>query len=926
VTYPIAPLGVRIRAAVSGYYNPNTDPSTWPWLEITRDVDMLAPIDDTIGAPDDDSDPSTTLEFVLKQDASKYNSIIGRYTADNPESDIYPFFDVGCAIEYSLDVGDGGGWDIQCVTFIATLQNDWESHTEWRTVAKVTCVGVLQRGAVINQTQRSPMYRTITDGRNLGLWMFEDQQGSQAAASGVTGQTDMGRYGAWDAFEFGAEALVPGVASGAQISTGQAMISLLSRRGTGTGVRLGFLLYVGTNPATYKELISITMGNSQRYCLDIGPSTLRFRAVNPAQVEISGAAPVGFTDHLVQAVWCELEVNQTSAGTLQWDIRETRWRIDSSGQPAGSQGGASGTFASTLDSAAQVIVAGFADVDDVWVGAMDLTEPPYPASGGLAAVLGWAGNTAAGRVQGMCNELGLPSSVTDPAFGVVMGPQLIDSLRANLLDVRNTDHGVLSDHLGKVSYRTISELYNASPVFTLTRVVRGQLGEIPAVRDDTAKVNSVTVSRRLGESVTVDDWRDIALKGLYEGSPSDPLNLGTAAALTPHAGWYLARGISTEYRYSDLTMHMRTAAEYTPALAGQVASLQLGDRIAISSLPPQASKNPITRQVRGRKQTVLNRGMMRWDVTYSMVPIDAYEVFVLDTDRLDTAGSEVAVSVPSKVATTVVVATAGALPATGTGQSISLDMGGEEVLLTGVATEALGDTFTRSVSPGWGSMPASTNIAAIPWVSAQSANMSTNGTQGVMTVASSPGSTQAHLTGLSLLDGDFTATCSPSFVATGGSAEIQVNYRQTLTTIGYAWRITIDTTNNTRLKLFNPSSVAIADIPLSLVHFAGAVYGIRWWTIGRSHYCKVWLGGLGLEPVSPTIEVVDSDRLLPGYPILRFGRASGNTNVGNTMRWDDFTINNLQAFTVTRSQGGGVSKAQAQGNRVRLWRGRGLGI
>lgn len=924
MTYPVAPLGVRIRAAI-GIYDPTTDPSSWPWVDITADVDHLAPIEDEIGAPDDDSEPSTTLSFVLKQDASKYNSIVGRYTADNPESDLYPFFDVGCAIEYALDVGDGGGFDVQSVAFISTQENDWPSNTEWKTVAKIDCVGVLQRGAIINQSQRSPMYRTVMDRKNLGFWPFEDSSGATSAASAIAGQPAMLPYGIWAPFDFGSEALVPGVMSGATISTGQAMISFLTRVGTATGFRVGFLLYVGTNPGAYVELISVTMSNSQRYTLDVGPSTLRFRAINPAQVEISGAAPVGFTDHLNGPVFCELEVNQLSPGTLQWNLREYRWFINANGEATGTGGGASNTFAGTLGSAAQVIVAGFADVNDMWISSLALTEPSYPSSGGFAAVLGWAGNTAAGRVQGMCNEFGLPSSVTSSAYGAVMGPQLIASLRENLLDVRNTDHGVLSDHTGKVAYRALQELYNASPAITLTRTIRGQLGSIPAVRDDTARANRVTVSRRGGGSATVEDPYDIVQKGLYESSPSNPLNTAIDAQLIPHAGWYLARGVNAEYRYSELTMHMRTAAEYTPALAGQVAALQLGDRIAITSLPPQASKSPIVRQVRGRKQTVLNRGYGQWDVTYSMVPVNAYEAFVLDTDRLDTAGSEVVVNT-TKTAITIVVATAGPLPLTGGGQSISLDVAGEQVLLTAVTTEALGDTFTRSLATGWGSMPASANIVSFPWSSGQTANMSVNGTQGVMTVAAAPGSTQAHLVPLNLLDGDFTAYASPQFLATGGEAELQVSYRQTLASVGYYWRLVIDTSANCRLRLFTPSGIMIVNVPMSFTHFAGATYGFRWWTIGTVHYCKCWQGLAAAEPLSATVEITDSERLYPGYPVLRFGRASGNTNVGNTVRWDDFTVNNLQAFTVTRAQGGGVAKAQAATNRVRLWRGRGLAV
>jgi hypothetical protein len=928
MTYPVAPLGVRIRAAI-GIFSPTSDPSTWPWTDITLDVDHLVPIEDGIGSPDDDSEPSTTLSFSLKNDLSRIaTTVAGRYTCDNPESDLYPFFDVGCPIEYALDVGDGGGYDIQVIAFLQASENAWPSNTQYRSVAQITCVGALQRGGVLNQVQRSPMYRTIMDRRNLAFWPLEDARGSTVAASAIPGQPPLSAYGALALPEFGSEALVPGVASGVKFSTGQALgMGSFVRPSSTNGVRLGFLMFAGTNPAAQNVLATMSNTAGWLFLIEIGPSNLRFRAYNASGVEVSGAGLGGFTSHLAGPVFVELDLVQTAPGTLQWTIRETVWQISPTGAASPSAGSTTGSFSGTLGNIANAGLGIFGDLNDVWVSALTVTEQPFPGVGGFAAVLGWTGNTAAGRVQGMCSEAGLPSVVTSTAYGAVMGPQLIDTLRANMVDVQHADHGVLSDHLGKVSYRALQELYNLAPAITLTRAVRGQLGELAPVRDDTAKANRVTATRTGGGSATVEDSYDIVNKGLYESEPS-ALNVAIDSALIPHAGWYLTRGVSIGYRYSELTLNMRVAGEYTPALTGQVASLQLGDRIAISSLPPQAAKGGIERQVRGRKQTVLNRGMKRWDVTYSMVPTEAYQAFILDTDRLDTEGTEVILAATT-TGTVLMAATAGALPAVGSGLSIALDAAGEQVTLTAVASEVVTDTFTRTVSNGWGSIPATTHLPAYVWSpTVLASDYAATGSAGTMLLSAAASSRQQHLTGLVGTNLDHTAYATVPVLATGGGIELQVYYRYTLASgNGYTWRITIDTAGATSLFCDAPDGGGrIVDIPLSLVHTAGATYGIRCAPINGLHRFKVWLGGAGAEPDGWSVQVEDLSRLTAGYPIVRAGRASGNTNAALTISWDNFTVNNIQAFTATRSQGAGVVKAQALGNRIKLWRGKGLAI
>lgn len=913
MTYPIAPLGVRIRVAI-GPIDYSADPSTYPWVDFTSRVLHTEEIKDVIGASDDVSDTNSSLEFTFKNDD-------GEVTTDNPESSLYPYFDIGTPIEYALDVGDGGGWRIQTITYLTSAELGWPSGTQYRCLVAVTSSGQLQRLGLQPLTA-SALYRTMLSAQRKGFWPLEDENGSTLAASALPAVPPMRPGTAGPAF--GETSLVPGAMRMVKFAAGERLVGDFAGPTTRAGLRLSALLYLGTNPATQQELFDIRpVGDGNRYVVEIGPSTLRFRAYNNLGAEISSASAVAFTAHLSGAVWFEMDVLQTGTNTITWTLRETSWRINTDGQAVGSTLSSSAAFAGKWTQSIGVSIAPTEVVGDATIGMLAATESPFPSFGGFAAVLGWAGNTATARVQGMCNEFKVPSSVTSTSLGSPMGPQLIDSLEANLRDVAQTDHGVLTDHLGVIGYRALSELYNLTPAFTLARTVRGQLGELSPVRDDTAKVNRASVTRPNGSTATVEDSLDIALNGLYERG-AETINVATDAVLPAHAGWYLARGISKSQRYDSLTMKMRTAAEYTPALAGQVATLKLGDRIAVSSLPPQAAKGGIERQVRGREQTVLNRGMGLWNVSYKLVPTDPYQAFQFDLTRLDTSGTEMILAA-SSAATTLMASTAGALPTVGAGLSIPLDAGGERVTLTAVAAEVITDAFTRTVSNGWGSVPATTHLPAYAWTSATPTALAVGGSSATQTVAAANSSVSAHLAGLLQLDTDCTAYCSYGVVPTGANLEIQMNYRHNAVSgLGYAVRIVLETAGTVRLQLYAPGgSTPLADLLTPLIHASGIYYGIRVAPIGRRHRVRVWQGIT--EPTGWHVDLLDDTVVTPGYVVLRAGRASLNTNSPAIATWDDFTINNSQAFTVTRSVNG-VVKAQPLNGRIRLWQTRGLAV
>lgn len=926
--YPSASLGVRFRIAPATTAF-NAQPSTYTWIDITSDVTHYLPITDTIGASDDVSEENTEQQLSIKNDS-------GRYTTGNPESDLFPGWDVGCPIEYAIDAGDGVGYVVQTITYLGEARETWPGNGPVKCVTEVTAGGQFRRLG-LRPLLASTLYRSVLSSRKKAFWPLQEPAGAGSGASAIAGVPPLspGNYGSPE-FGITDTAIVPpGATSMVKMVTGSLLASLLPTPTTAQGIRISFLFHVeGTVPISPVGVFAIydryAVGSQKRYGLELLNNGLRFRAYDATGAEISGAGNIGFGEHRTETVWMEVEIIQTAVNTVQWTLRQTTWKLLADGTPNGVSADGTGSFSGTLGQLDYVDFGPNLDLDDVYIGMINIAEQPLGGSGGFTAVVGWAGNKATERVSGMCGEFGVPVHVTATNLGQAMGPQLNDSLLANLRNVKKTDHGVLTDHLGVVDYRALSELYNLAPAITLSRVSRGQLGIMAPVRDDTARVNVASTSRPAGSTATARNQADIDQFNIYEREPEE-INVVNDAALLPHAGWYLARGVNNGKRYDELTIDLRIAAETTPAIVGQVLALKLGDRIAISSLPPQMAKGGIERQVRGRTQTVINR--WHWKVTYRLVPVEAYNAFQLDVSRLDTSGTEVVDAVTS-TGTAVNAVTAGALIRTGAGQSVSLDWAGEQVTMTDATTEPVVGTFASALASNWPLTIATAHYPTYAWNlggaggTVQASDWNSAAGVGTMNIPVANGNRRSDLIFLQLVNPDVQAEGSFAVSPTGGNIELDVLYRRVQASSNqYTARIAIEPALTTRLQLFAPGAAnALADISLGITHSPGQTYSIRVAPIGARHRVKAWAGGAALEPKPWNIDLQDTSRTTAGSPGVKAGRAAGNTNAGALVAtWDNFTVNNTQSLVVTRSVNT-VVKAQAAGSRIKLWQGRGLGI
>jgi hypothetical protein len=727
--------------------------------------------------------------------------------------------------------------------------------------------------------------------------------------------------------EFGAESLVAGAASVVKFVPGTQLSANLSSPTTATGWRLSFLLYVPTPPAGAVQLAEVRCqeGGAERHVLELGPNYLRHRAYDYFGAEISGAGAIGFTAHIDNMVLVDWELTQVTTN-ITWLIRETTWTIGTDGAAAGVGGQASATYGGTLGRAIGVGWAPSAALDEVYVGQGMLTEASFGAGGGFAAVQGWAGETATQRAAGMAAEFGLPASVTSTALGERMGPQLVDSLLANLRDVKLTDHGVLTDHLGVVGYRALSELYNLAPAITLSAQTRGELGEMAPSRSAQYKVNSASASRRGGASFTAESPEDIARFGRYEAQSID-INPSRDFVLPGHAGYRLARGLSSRKRYDQLTIDLMRAPQHATA----VLALKLGDRIAASSLPPQQAKGGQQWQVRGWTSRVggTKSPRYRWVVDYRLVPTDAYNTWQWDVDRWDTPSTEVMADQTS-TGTGLLVQTADTPIAVTGSTSIDLDVMGEKVTMTAVANESIVDAGARTVANGWGDFPATTHWPAHTWnpatVTGPGATSDHSVSGGLLrhSLQAAGSSLRSDLAGINLLNpdlqGDFTFPALP----TGNSLFAGLYYRNITVGAGYVALVMVNSTGSTTVRLYAPGGSLLAEAPTGITFAAGTSYTIRVSPLGIRH--RVTAYPTASPKTTWDIDLEDSERIRSGWVSVRSGRVAGNTNANPTVAtWDNITLNGAQWITVTRSVNG-VTKAQLQGGTVHLWRSRGFGV
>lgn len=367
--------------------------------------------------------------------------------------------------------------------------------------------------------------------------------------------------------------------------------------------------------------------------------------------------------------------------------------------------GMSGTVGGhTVGRATRLTVGVSGGLGDTAVGHIALANASdaYAQTGG--AIIGWAGEEAAGRIGRLCREEGLPVQITAPDSTVTMGPQRSARLLELLQECEEADGGILHEARDQVAlaYRSRESVYNQPPRLALDYTQPGLAPPLDPTEDDELSRNDITVSRPGGSSArAVLESGPLSVQPPPNGIGSYEMtveaNVATDEQLLDQAGWRLHLGTVDEPRYPAVRVAVHTA----PALAADIAEMHLLDKASIAHPPPWLPPGDIGLLAEGWTEDL---GIFTRDLTLVCSSASPWTVTVVDDDvlgRADTDGSELAAAVDAEDTSLQVAVTAGPLWVTDPAElPLDIRVGGEVMTVTAVTGSSSPQDFTvvRSVN------------------------------------------------------------------------------------------------------------------------------------------------------------------------------------------------------------------------------------
>lgn len=656
MAYPEDPLGVRIRI------DPGADltalPSTYTWPEdITQDVSFSRsrPITLRAGAADEQQESDTEATLTLRNfaDRSSITQIDGRYTLDNPESDLFGLgIDIGCPVEISIDPGidDDPTWYPVGVQYIAEEIPSWPGRiaTDNMAVTQWTLAGLLRR---IQQGRavKSALGRTLNpvgDGQPVDYWPLE--------SPGVAAETSV----SWASPTFetppatstpayaGALESVFGSYAGpvwygkyarlnATFHGGSATMGSTDSWETGFALRLspsqsGAVIhdYSVDIPLSGVDVSSIRI--SATYDRDaagtIDASATEFTvSVIALDGSVLGSNPTtGINPFDDVARYLELEVVRTGFATF-----DVQFRIDGTEQFTLSLAGAPG-YAKEIEFGAQGETASANNNGIAW----SVTHLYFAYSDGDAypVQVGWAsrgypGEMAHVRVMRLCNQEAVPVRLYDEEdVSTEMGEQAAASLVPLLRECEKADFGILDDHLGYINLITAREMSAIEPWLTVDGREREIFLPYAPVTDDLRARNDVIATKPSGgDGIRSYDQEDIDRRGRRDAGINP--NVHGLAELAAAASMTVAQGTVPGKRYPSITLDFLRNPAVIPAWLDLDANGVLGKRIDVTGQPramgPQ--ERDVRTQTRGYTLTITGRraGLKLEATTVPYEPWDA---------------------------------------------------------------------------------------------------------------------------------------------------------------------------------------------------------------------------------------------------------------------------------------------------------------
>lgn len=477
--------------------------------------------------------------------------------------------------------------------------------------------GIIRRLSQGQAVLRSPMYRQISSlSTLLGYWPCEDG----GDATSVANIVPLGNPATITNMQLGSDG--PEGSAGAATFTNPDVSSRINGAfrpaSTTAGWQVSWSSKMTTLPSTLTQLVSWTTSDGNVWAVDLNTGVYDI-VVNDS----TGANLVNFTTPFAGTgppnQWITFRMKATvSSGTVTWEFA---WFA----QGAANTWGISGTFSGTVGAlrtwtANGNITTGGGSICHVYgvtTGSNDLLS--FAAT---RAFDGYAGETAGNRLIRLGGEEDVPVHIMgDPDATAAMGPQTTSTFLDLARECEDADQGVLHERGAGLGFLARMFRYNV-PVSIALDFAAGHVAAPPEPTDDDQNlINTVTVTRTAGSSVTVADSLSVGLSGSY--STDVTANVAADEQLADQAGWRLHLGTLAELRWPSISLQLHRNPSLIPAWCG----MRLGSRITIANPPSQVAGSLLDLIVIGWTETI---SLFSWDVTLNCAPATAWDIGIYD--------------------------------------------------------------------------------------------------------------------------------------------------------------------------------------------------------------------------------------------------------------------------------------------------------
>jgi hypothetical protein len=584
-----------------------------------------------------------------------------------------------------------------------------------KTIA-VTAYGIRRRLELNAPELDSVMVREFASPKRTAIvayWPMEDAEGASSLASAfpgappmhITGAPELGTYTDWHSSK-----ALPKVQTGA-------FAGAVPGYDWSTGViRLRWFMDMDTAPTVETGLVLLRTSTLVWKLTTDNNGAIRVRALSTdGGTTYMDSGFVQF--HLNTLGFCSVDfLTQQVGANVAWTLQVLDFQSDQVYNQLIPGTSFQGTVNNrTVGRATSITVAQDGTLGDVAFGhlAVGNTTGAYANTSG--ALNTWNGEQAEGRLARLSREDGVTVRVDDGGGlngytnGHRLGDQVASTWTGILDDAEASDLGMLCEsreELGFV-YRTRWGLTNQAATVALDYDAGEIARDLEPVDDDQALINDVTVTATNGGSARAEDT-DSPLSVLAPpdgvGRYADSVEISAQSDewLPSQAAFRVRLGTVDEARYPSLEVDLHSP-RVSADKARAVRRLDVGDRVDILNADPWTAAVP--QIVTGYTETLQ---VVTHTFAFNLTPYAPWTAAVVETDRYDTAGSELAspaapiVPAPDFVAKAETYWNAAVVPAT-------LPAGGD-FLVACIAWNSTAD-FT-AVPAGWTLVDRLTGVSA----------------------------------------------------------------------------------------------------------------------------------------------------------------------------------------------------------------------